>query len=360
MGTGALKFAFRHLLVGGGLALMAASVHPTRAFAKPMPDTAPPEDRSSDDAAELDNERPDGETSFDRAKKSYRNRPVERTCHREQNGQNYAVCFDPGNRWMIGGGWGGRYAFGSPGSGMAGQNSGDVEYLRELDGAIYLRHTLEKPNYLWRFEHQFADTRWRPGYFETAFYRGRIIRHSEDGKMVVHFGRPRTIKLPFDIGIEAETGTLQIDQSAATGGGLAPYDIGVIRMAILFDFARSKTVRRRFAAGLVTDWNLRYDRDNKNVSDHQIAPMSLFLLDGYLESFSGLTLAGARIEGGYAWSSQAAEWQAKILARANIERVLIAINDKPLSLVIEGETDIIARSATGLVGMRFGLSNGRR
>ena len=49
-----------------------------------------------------------------------------------------------------------------------------------------------------------AATRATRDAIRATLYSGRYLRHSEDGHLVLPFGRPRKIFLPFDLGAEAE------------------------------------------------------------------------------------------------------------------------------------------------------------
>ena len=235
----------------------------------------------------------------------------------------YPVCFDPGNRLRL-----------------------DAT-TDGLGGAIQLRHTVlvDDPDVSWRLEHQIASVRIAGSSIRGAAYSGRYVRHSSDGHLVLPFGRPRKIFLPFDIGAEAEVGSL-------TGSTSGELHVGAIRTAALIELSRASHFRRRVAIGAVARWDLEVDADSRSAREHAVAPFSLAALDLRAESASGLTLAGVRAEAGGVWSTETG-WRRWLSAEAEVERVLIAVQDRPVSLFVSGEYQPHEEALSGLVGVRL-------
>lgn len=221
----------------------------------------------------------------------------------------FVTCFDLGNRLSV--------TAGSDGFGSA----------------IDLRHEVTfdtDPDLTWRLEHHFVET--THAAFENAFegtlYSGSYIRHARDGHIVIPFGTPKKVFLPFDIGASARFGAIRwrADDS--------PAEIGVVKFAALVDFARTRSFRRRFAIGPVSRWDVKVGRNlDFNVDEHIVAPFTMGMMELGFESLEGRTAGKLRIEAGTAWSSLHG-WQPEASAEATLERIVIAINDRPISLLL--------------------------
>lgn len=230
-------------------------------------------------------------------------------------GGRFVTCFDLGNRLSITAGTGG------------------------FGGGIALRHVVtfeDEPDLIWKLEHRITDTNHHlfTNAFEGTIYRGRYIRHARDGHIVLPFGTPRKIFLPFDIGAAAELGALRWRDDAS------PVEVGVLKVAALVDFARTRTFRRRFSIGPVARWDVLLARDPDGdltprlaVDEHVVAPFSAGMLELSFESLEGRTAGTFRLEAGTAWSSLHG-WVPEARAEAELERIVIAINDRPVSLVL--------------------------
>ena len=242
------------------------------------------------------------------------------------DGRDFPVCFDPGNR-----------VFASAGTGGYG-------------GELRVRHRLSpEPGIWWRLEHRALAAVASGERLRGVVYQGRYLRHARDGHIVFPLRPTKKIFLPFNVGAEAEVGRL--DWRYADDA----LDLGAVRAALLFELTRASHVRRRVAVGVVARWDMRLGEDISTVREHAVAPLSRALLDAYLESRDGLTLAGLRVEAGTAWSSERG-WQQSVTAEANVERVLIALNDRPLALFVAGGYDGEDTGWRGEVGLRFALA----
>ncbi|MBA3542709.1 MAG: hypothetical protein H0T79_24040, partial [Deltaproteobacteria bacterium] len=135
------------------------------------------------------------------------------------SGGRFATCFDPGNRLSL--------TAGSDGFG----------------GGIALRHLVkfdDDPDLAWKLEHTILEAR-HAGFepeFAGVLYRGRFIRHTRDGRLVLPLGTPKTIFLPFDIGAQIEAGRV-------TWRDEVGIRIGIVKTAALVDLWRSRDFRRR-------------------------------------------------------------------------------------------------------------------
>jgi hypothetical protein len=235
----------------------------------------------------------------------------------------FAVCFDLGNRL--------RLDAASDGVG----------------GAVQLRHTFagDDPDVTWRLEHDIAATRATRDAIRATAYSGRYVRHSADGHLVLPFGRPRKLFLPFDLGAEAQVGT--IEASAARDD----VELGAVRTAALVELSRAAHFRRRLAVGAAARWDVELDRESREARAHTVAPFTLAMIDVRAETEDGLTAAGLRAEGGGSWST-ADKWGWRARADAEVERVVIAVQDRPLSIFLGGSYDPVDAELSGFIGVR--------
>lgn len=264
-------------------------------------------------------------------------------CTITDGGSRFVTCFDLGNRLSITGGTNG------------------------FGGGIALRHVVsfdDEPDLVWKLEHHVTDTTHAllTNAFDGAIYRGRFIRHSRDGHIVLPLGTPRKIFLPFDIGALAEFGALRWRADTS------PVEIGMVKVGALVDFARTRTFRRRFAIGPVSRWDIALERDPEGdltprlaVDEHVVAPFTTGMLELAFESLEGRTAGTLRVEAGTAWSSLHG-WRPELRAEAELERIVLAINDRPVSLVLGAryQTRVDAEAeATARIGARIVLFDRR-
>jgi hypothetical protein len=243
-------------------------------------------------------------------------------------GDKFAACFDPGNRLSV-----------------TAETSG-------FGGSLELRHIInfdDEPDLIWKLDHTMLDASYAG--FEDRFagrlYRGVFIRHLRDGHIVLPFGTPKKIFLPFDIGGLFEVGnvTWSPDMTAT---------LGVIKTALLFDFARSRDFHTRFAIGPLASWDIALTRDPVAVADHAVAPFTAGLADLRIEGKNGLTFGELRVEAGRSWHTTRG-WQTGAVAEATVERVVLAVNDRPIALVAGARYDTVAHEATAGIGVRLVL-----
>lgn len=258
-------------------------------------------------------------------------------------GSRFVTCFDLGNRLSI--------TAGTDGFG----------------GGIALRHVItfdDEPDLIWKLDHRITETTHAAftNRFEGTVYAGRYIRHARDGHIVLPLGTPKKIFLPFDIGAMAEVGTIRWRDDAS------PVELTMIKMGALVDLSRTRTFRRRFTLGPVTRWDVELARDPTGdlmprlaVDEHVVSPFSTGMLELAFESLEGRTAGSLRVEAGTAWSSLNG-WRAEARAEATLERIVIAINDRPVSLVVGARYQIREDAdpeATARIGARIVLFDRR-
>jgi hypothetical protein len=244
-------------------------------------------------------------------------------------GHRFAQCFDLGNRFSL---------------------TADTS---SFGGSIALRHIIhfaDEPDLVWKMEHTLAEASHADtsASFTGLLYRGVYIRHSRDGHIVLPLGNPpKKVFLPFDIGALVEVGGLswRPDMTA---------DVEVIKTAALVDFARARDHRARVAIGPVASWDIELDRAPLAVADHAIAPFTSGLLDIHLESADGLEDASVRVQSGLVWHGTRG-WLMQTKAEASVERVLLAVNDRPIAVTLGVKYDSVTDEATAGVGVRVVL-----
>jgi len=260
---------------------------------------------------------------------------VARSAHGEsctgisKRGDRFATCFDLGNRLSV--------TAGSGGFGLALAVRHEITFDDDPDLEWKMEHVMVEG------EHAALDTG-----FTATVYRGRFMRHARDGHIVIPLGTPKKVFLPFDIGAIAEVGRVEWQP-------LAPnITLGVVRTAPLIDFARDLRYRKLFAIGPVAHWDMEVDRDFKGVSQHIVAPFTEGMANVHLESATGLYAAELRLEAGTAWRSDLG-WKPEARASAELERIVLAVNDRPIALTFGVRYDSVRAETIAGVGVRFVL-----
>ncbi|MEO8843420.1 MAG: hypothetical protein ABI591_02310 [Kofleriaceae bacterium] len=250
-------------------------------------------------------------------------------------GDRFATCFDLGNRLSVTTAYGGSSGFGA---------------------GIALRHEItfdDDPDLEWKMEHQLLESTYTlaldaPDSFTGTFYAGRYLRHARDGHILLPLGggAPKKIFLPFDIGAIFEIGRLDWRHMDPT------FTIGVVRVAPMIDLARSRDYKRIFAIGPAMHWDMEVDRTFNGITQQTVAPFTEGLATIRLESNDGLYVAELRAEAGTAWRSDRG-WHPEARASAELERILIAIDDRPIALTASVSYDSVRDETLARVGLRF-------
>jgi hypothetical protein len=252
-----------------------------------------------------------------------------------ERGARFATCFDPGNRLTL-------TADATSASSFA------------VGGGIALRHEItfdDDPDLEWKMSHTLIDGSHDTlsSGFDGVVYSGLYLRHSRDGHIVLPFGgTPKKIYLPFDIGALAEVG--RIDWRA----GEPSATVSIVRVAPLVEFARAWSHRAVVAIGPAAHWDLAWDPEMHRVDEYRVAPFTEGLLDLRLESHDGLTVLDGRVEGGSAWRNDVG-WRPEIRAQASLERVMIAVDDRPVALTASIQYDSVMNETVAAVGARIVL-----
>jgi hypothetical protein len=235
-------------------------------------------------------------------------------------GRAYALCFDPGNRieLTLGGAGGDR----RPQAGGALEAGAAVRWRRDVrtrTGAIdwLVDQTLGEARAL------FGSGEGEPRAAEGLLWRGTFVRHRQSPYVLVPGPRPIRLPFPFDVGLRVEVGGASWDADRRDDARLAP-----IRSALLLDVAGHGPLRR-LAFGPEISWGVRVSEGRSAV--HEIVPFTAGVVDLRAESRGGLAVAALALRGG---SLVAVPGGAEgfLEARATLERVVVAVNDRPVSL----------------------------
>jgi hypothetical protein len=132
--------------------------------------------------------------------------------------------------------------------------------------------------------------------------------------------------LPFDIGAYVEAGSVRAHD-------MGEISISMVKTAALIDLWRSRDFRRRFAIGPMARWDVGLSREPIAIARHVVAPFSTGMMNLHIESANGLTVGDITVEAGSAWTSNA-HWQPEIRAEGSLERTLLAINDRPIAVLV--------------------------
>jgi hypothetical protein len=263
----------------------------------------------------------------------------------DARGRAFLACFDPGNRLelTIGGVGGGRVPFagGALDLGAALRRRRDV---RSHAGRVE-----------WLVDHAFAELR---GLFTTGdvearaaeglAWRGTFVRHRESPFVLVPGPRPIRLPFPFDVGLRVEVGGAAWDGARPDDVALAP-----IRSALLLDLGGGR-VLRRLAFGPEVAWGVRVREGEETV--HELVPFSAGVVDARAESRDGLHLLAVVVRGGSAIALPGGA-EGFVEARLTVERIVLAVNDRPVALYASASARGGGAGRGGEVGggLRVGL-----
>ncbi len=253
----------------------------------------------------------------------------------DEAGRTFRTCFDPGHRLEAAAGVRAASAGGARGGALdlsaawrwrgdtRGQG-GAVEWLRDqavlaLDAALVAGAAEEARAVAWR---------------------GTFVRRLAEPFILLPGPRPVRFPFPFDVGMAVEAAGVRWERTREREAELT-----VLRSTLLLDVARHLGGVRRAAFGPALAYDLWLGRDAAPV--HVIVPFTGAALDLVAESAGGLWVgaltarAGAalRVPGGFAGYAAAA---------LSVERVLMAVNDRPvaLGLRLSGEHGATGRAPT--------------
>jgi hypothetical protein len=280
----------------------------------------------------------------------------------DEAGRVFKIAFDPGSRLILG--------FGV----LVEGTDRRTDALAALDAGIRCRQTfssgMKHDVVRWQLEHRLFGGNVRPAAegpggwpsMDLSAYHGVFVRHAENATITLPSDPPRQVRFPLDVGVETEVGRARIDPWIS--GKQNTVRLGLARAAVLLDPWRPG----RSGNGLEIGIGVRYDLDiglgpgaGVKGTVHRVAPFTAASVRWRLQDGQGLTAVEMRADsvphwrsgGGFAFFGEAS---------SRFERVLLALNDQPLSLVLDAASRIDQGAHGGwageyrmLLGMSFGF-----
>ncbi|MBI3185562.1 MAG: hypothetical protein HYZ28_25770 [Myxococcales bacterium] len=230
----------------------------------------------------------------------------------DEQGRQFLVCFDPGNGIELG---------------LSAAERGGL--TPALDAGLLLRterESVSKEGTLWFNEHRILSARAEPSedrpLLEATLYQGVFRRHIAEGFILVPTPRPIRLPFPFDIAIAVTAG--RYERRPFEGAG---FTLETARAALLLDPVRSPTRRVHLSFGPAISHAVRYDGQE---AAHELSPLTSGMVDLGLETEDGWWTL--RLTGLAGWVfAPGAEGFFRARADAKVERLVLAVNDHPVS-----------------------------
>ncbi|MGB8929721.1 MAG: hypothetical protein WCC48_00565, partial [Anaeromyxobacteraceae bacterium] len=202
-----------------------------------------------------------------------------------------------------------------------------------------------------RFRGSLAD----PAAAEGTLWSGVFLRRLAEPFLLIPGPRPIRLPFPFDVGMALEAGSVRWVPGDARGGGASDtWDVGALRGALLLDVARhlGSSVRRA-VFGPDVSWSIRFAEGSTPIQS--IVPFSAGRVELCVESRDGLAALAFSGRAGVLLQLPGGT-RSFYDARLSAERVLVAVNDVPLSLYGEGTArgGALDEERTATVGLRLG------
>jgi hypothetical protein len=263
----------------------------------------------------------------------------------DERGRAFRVCFDRGNGLELSAG-SARGALAPGGGGAA-----------DLRLRLRWRRDLRSPSgrLEWLRDMAFADGRAlftqgdpEPRAASVLAWRGVFVRHRASPFLLVPGPRPLRVPFPFDVGLLVEAGGAAWDRARPREAEVLP-----IRSALLLAVGGEGALRR-LAFGPEVAWSLRVAEGQETL--HRIVPFTAGVLDARLESRDGLHALAVTVRGGSSLAVPGGT-EAFVEATLGLERVVLAVNDRPVAVYAEGayRGGLGARGGEVGVGLRAGL-----
>jgi hypothetical protein len=176
-----------------------------------------------------------------------------------------------------------------------------------------------------RVEAQAIDA--RPAWAVTA-WSALFRRHVAEGSLVLSTNPPVRLPFPFDIGVTGDV--LRYERRLSEGAG---WSLEPLRLGLVLDPLRSAGSHRQLGFGPAAGWTLR---SFAGTLRHELTPLTSLEVVFDVESDDGLWVARGVATGGFTFTPGE---RGVLRARGEVElsRVLLAVNDQPLSLVVQGK-----------------------
>ena len=169
--------------------------------------------------------------------------------------------------------------------------------------------------------------------FDASLYHGEFRRHSAEPYWVLPTTPPRRFFFPFDVGLASRLGRLRLRTAGESPDHLLRLEVADAR--VLLDPWRSSSPGNRIEFGLGVRYSIDWTAPGGSLSEgqtiHRVAPLTATSLHFHWRDAPGRT--SISFDGHLVphWASQGG-WALGAEAQAGLQRVLLAINDQPLSL----------------------------
>lgn len=177
---------------------------------------------------------------------------------------------------------------------------------------------------------------------DATLYSASFHRHDESPRMVLPFSPPISLPFPFDVGFETEVGRVfvpaYLPEALSDGSRVPMVGVGALRATLFLDPWRSGRPGQSLEIGV----GARYDIDLIGSPTletarilHRVAPLTAASLRFRYQTDDGLSVLDTRGDFIPNWTNEG-RWEISALASAHLERTLIAVNDQPLAVVLDG------------------------
>jgi hypothetical protein len=241
-------------------------------------------------------------------------------CWAEDSRGAFRTCFDPGRGLEL----------------STGGSAGALGGAADLSAGIRLRgerDSRSKADSVWLLSHRLvaADARLssEQRHFRLLGYEGVARRHVDGGALVLPTNPPLRIAFPFDLGLYFRG--LGYERRIEEGAGWT-FETG--RVAMLVDPLRSSSGRFHLGIGPTLAHQLRSDGTNVT---NELTPLTALEVFVNAESEDGLWVF--RVSGWAGWTftpvtGRAPDGVLRARGELSLERVLVAINDQPISVAL--------------------------
>jgi hypothetical protein len=234
----------------------------------------------------------------------------------DEAGRRFATCFDPGNGLELGAG-----VRAVEGGGPAAELAAAWRWRRDTTRAGGAREWLRDQAVL------DGDLRWQGGRLalaEGVAWRGVFVRRLAEPFVLLPGPHPVRLPFPFDVGMAVEAGRVRWERSQDA------VEVEVVRTTLLLDVARHLGPLRRAAFGPEVAYDVSLARGRAPA--HAVIPFTAAALDLAAESPDGLWRGALAARGGGRLAAGGGGLSGFAEGRLRLERVVAAINDRPLAL----------------------------
>ncbi len=246
----------------------------------------------------------------------------------DSKGQSYRVTFPLHDRVFVGAFAGGSTA----GPNRQGGIRMGVKHSFDLD--------FPEEEIWWRFRHTWLTTEaQRTGAdltLRSTLIESSYLRHDKSGSIVIPSATDLRFPAPFDLAIEYTLLGVDFDS-----GRRQFRKIDFVRFAFLLDFIRDPDYRHRLALGPVVSYSISRNELDPDTWNHSFIPATGGRILYGWESATGLTAADAVLQcaGEARLIDEGLSWGLRCGLDAHLERTLVAVNDRPISLLVTGSVE---------------------